>query len=185
MRHEFFGSIKTHEVSRGEGSIKRHEVFGSIKRHEVLGGGKRVRHEFFGSIKKHKVSRGEGSIKRHEVFGSIKRHEISLRETQKLVHQSTWGLKFCYWCTSGFIDCDNCSKSGHWGCGGEAPFRFSEHCLVLGFGYVRLGPSKFIDGDNCSKSSHWGCGGEAPARVSEQCSLLWFGYVRLGMVMYG
>ena len=31
----------------------------------------------------------ERSIKRHEVFGSIKRREISLRETQKLVHQST------------------------------------------------------------------------------------------------
>ena len=35
MRHDFFGSIKKHEVSRGEGSIKRHEVFGSIKRHEI------------------------------------------------------------------------------------------------------------------------------------------------------
>ena len=96
--------------------------------------GKKSEKWVFGSIKKHEVSRGEGSIKRHEVFGSIKRHEISLRETQKLVHQSTWGLKFCYQCTSGFIDYDNCSKSGHWGCGREAPFRFREHCLVLGFG---------------------------------------------------
>ena len=50
MRHEFFGSIKKHEVSRGEGSIKRHEVFGSIKRHEVSGG-----------------ETNNGSIKAHEI----------------------------------------------------------------------------------------------------------------------
>ena len=36
--HEVFGSIKTHEVSRGEGSIKKHEVFGSTKTHEVSEG---------------------------------------------------------------------------------------------------------------------------------------------------
>ena len=50
MRHEFFGSIKKHEVSRGEGSIKRHEVLGSIKRHEVSGG-----------------ETNNGSIKAHEI----------------------------------------------------------------------------------------------------------------------
>ena len=52
MKHEFFGSIKRHEVSGGEGSIKRHEVFGSIKRHEVSGG-----------------ETNNGSIKTHEVLG--------------------------------------------------------------------------------------------------------------------
>ena len=31
MRNEFFGSIKKHKVSRGEGSIKRHEVLGPSK----------------------------------------------------------------------------------------------------------------------------------------------------------
>ena len=123
------------------GSIKRHEVWVEKWVHQKTWG---FRGENFENIctnwvhqKTWDFERGKswfGSIKRHEVFGSIKRHEISLRETQKLVHQSTWALKFCYWCTSGFIDCDNCSKSGHWGCGGKAPFRFSEHCSVLGFG---------------------------------------------------
>ena len=59
MRHEFFGSIKKHEVSRGEGSIKRHEVFGSIKRHEVSGG-----------------ETNNGSVKAHEIESPSKDERI-------------------------------------------------------------------------------------------------------------
>ena len=107
--------------------------FGSIKRHEVLGGGKKGKtwvfwvHQKTWGFKMGRVHQKTWGFWVHQKTWDFVKGNTKMGPSKHLrfwVHQMKWGLKFCikfawvYQCTSGFIDCDNCSKSGHWGCGG-------------------------------------------------------------------
>ena len=103
------------------------------QKHEVLGGGKKGKtwvfwvHQKTWGFKMGRVHQKTWGFWVHQKTWDFVKGNTKMGPSKHLrfwVHQMKWGLKFCikfawvYQCTSGFIDCDNCSKSGHWGCGG-------------------------------------------------------------------